>query len=223
MKKIMLWVFAVAVVGELAAVSVDGAAHLQLVCKPLLMLSLGAYYVVAAREGRSSLVIAAIGLSLLGDVMLMFEKDNAVFFMLGLGSFLLAHVTYIYAYRQHQGEAADAELAGVQKIRFALPVILGGTGLVVVLYPRLGDLQIPVLLYAIVLVLMVLQALLRFGRTPAESFWRVFLGALLFMISDSLLAINKFLDPLPNAGLWIMATYCAAQLSIVTGLLKHRD
>jgi uncharacterized membrane protein YhhN len=51
----------------------------------------------------------------------------------------------------------------------------------------------------------------------------VFGGATLFMISDSLIAINRFLEPLPRVGIWVMITYIAAQYLILTGLLKHRN
>jgi uncharacterized membrane protein YhhN len=61
--------------------------------------------------------------------------------------------------------------------------------------------KIPVLIYAAVLTGMVLVALFRFGKTSSSSFALVFGGAILFMISDSLIAINKFLEPLPMAGI----------------------
>jgi uncharacterized membrane protein YhhN len=70
---------------------------------------------------------------------------------------------------------------------------------------------------------MAMQALFRYGYTSAPSFafW-CFAGAISFMISDSLLAINKFMQPLAiYAGLAIMLTYLLAQYLIVEGVLKH--
>lgn len=147
---------------------------------------------------------------------------SELYFMLGLASFLTAHVFYIFTFRQFKLEDDSQALQGLQRIRFSFPIILYGTGLVVILYSRLGDLKIPVLLYALVLTLMVLNALMRFGRTSTPSFVMVFGGALLFMISDSILAVNKFLDPIPYSGFWIMSTYISAQFLIVYGLLKHK-
>jgi len=98
---------------------------------------------------------------------------------------------------------------------------LAGTGLVTVLFPHLGNLQIPVMVYALVITLMSLQALFRYGYTSKPSFILVFCGAISFMISDSLLAINKFMQPLPLSGLAIMLTYLLAQYLIVEGVLKH--
>jgi len=225
MKRIALIGFFVAAVGELAALWMDpfiATYELQAIFKPLIMITLGVYYAASVdREYRSAALLAAILFSLAGDVLLLWAKNTESYFVLGLASFLIAHIFYILTYRQHRGENSPNELQGVQRIRMAFPVILAGTGLVVVLYPLLGGLRIPVVLYAVVLVTMALQALFRFGRTTAASFWLVFAGALLFVLSDSLIAINKFMMPVSHAELWIMSTYIAAQYFIVCGLLEH--
>lgn len=223
MKQIAIIGFAAVSLGELVALRFD-LATMHAVCKPLIMVTLGVYYLCAVARGhRSTALIAAMVFSLAGDVLLLLAKRTESYFILGLASFLIAHVFYIFAYRQHRGDNSPNELQGVQRIRLAFPVILAGTGLVVVLYPVLGNLRTPVVLYAVVLVAMVLQALFRFGRTVAPSFWLVFTGALLFMLSDSLIAINKFLTPLDHAEVLIMTTYIAAQFFIIYGLLKHRS
>ncbi|MFM8914325.1 MAG: lysoplasmalogenase family protein, partial [Flammeovirgaceae bacterium] len=67
-----------------------------------------------------------------------------------------------------------------------------------------------------------ITALFRYGRTTSKSFTYVMMGALLFMTSDSLLAINKFLNPLPLSGISIMLTYCLAQYLIVEGIIAHK-
>ncbi|HMQ00766.1 MAG TPA: lysoplasmalogenase, partial [Cyclobacteriaceae bacterium] len=94
--------------------------------------------------------------------------------------------------------------------------------LVIVLYPHLDKLLWPVIIYATVIVWMTLNALFRYGRTNALSFWLVFFGALFFMLSDSMLAINKFMLPFDYAGFFVMFTYITAQYLIVEGLLQHR-
>ena len=103
----------------------------------------------------------------------------------------------------------------------ALPIILAGTGLVVILYPVLGELRVPVIIYALVLIVMVLKSLFRYRRTSARSFILVVTGAVLFMISDSVLAINKFLQPVGGAAYLIMGTYIVAQWLIIQGLIHH--
>ena len=77
------------------------------------------------------------------------------------------------------------------------------------------------MVYALVLIVMVLNSVFRYGRTSNVSFSLVFLGSILFMFSDSVLAINKFLKPVPAAGFWIMSTYILAQFLIIHGLVRH--
>lgn len=225
MKKIFLYLFILVSVGVLLA-DVGHADLVYLICKPAIMIMLGLHYWMMQREEKQVLsrsVVLAIILSCAGDTLLMLQNKNENFFMYGLAAFLVAHIFYMLAYRQHQSSDTSNELQGLQKIRYAFPIILSGTGLVVILYSRLGGMKIPVLIYAIVLTGMVLAALFRFGKTSSSSFALVFGGAILFMISDSLIAINKFLEPLPMAGIWIMVTYIVAQYLIVTGLLKHEN
>ncbi len=191
------------------------------ISKPLIMVTLLAYYLSAQPTGRRSLVlIIALIFSWAGDVLLMFTGD--LFFMLGLSGFLLSHVFYVVAYRQHK-RTEGVGFLGVQKARYSFPFLLVGTGLLTILYPVLGPMKIPVTAYAVVLVAMALAALFRFGFTSTRSFSWVLAGAVLFLLSDSTLAINKFLQPVPYSGLLIMSTYMAAQYLIVEGLLAHKD
>jgi len=220
MKKLTLLLFFTIALGELLA-GVIKSTELHLICKPMIMIMLGIYYWLNASNHRSPIVLLAILFSLVGDVALMFEAFYALSFIVGLIAFLVAHIFYILAYRHHQREQITDALQGIQKIRFAFPVVLAGTGLVVILYPTLGPLKFPVMVYALVLVLMVLNGLFRYGRTNSKSFWMVFGGAILFMISDSLLAINKFLVPITQSGFFIMGTYIAAQYLLLEGLCAH--
>jgi uncharacterized membrane protein YhhN len=219
MKKISLSLFFAVSAGEILS-GLLGLTYLHWICKPLLMVTLGLYYFFSA-DHRTVTVWLAILFSLAGDILLMFEGRDASFFMFGLAGFLLTHIFYIAAYRQHQREAEENALTGVQKIRFSFPVVLAGTGLIVILLPNLGTLKIPVVIYALVLIIMVLNSIFRFGRTHNKSFWLVFGGSILFMLSDSLLAINKFLNPVNAAGFWIMGTYIFAQFFIIHGLCEH--
>ncbi len=222
MKKTFLVLFFLVSAGELASQFMTDGSTLHHVSKPLIMVTLAIVYGVSVtRENRSLSLLLAMVFSFLGDSFLMYQDKNGMYFVLGLGAFLVSHIFYIFTYRQHQREATGDELQGIQKMKLSFPIILAGSGLVVILYPTLGDLKVPVVVYALVLVLMVLHALFRYGRTSATSFWMVFAGALLFMISDSLIAINKFFAPVAYEGLWIMTTYITAQYLIVTGLINH--
>jgi uncharacterized membrane protein YhhN len=164
-------------------------------------------------------LIGAVIFSWIGDMVLMIPGEKS--FMIGLGSFLIAQILYVFVYRQHRWDDLTNSLQGLQRIRFAFPVILAGAGLVTILYPHLGELRIPVIIYALVITVMTINALLRFGRTNSTSFAMVFGGAILFMISDSILAINKFLDPIYMGEFWIMLCYISAQHLIIRGLIQH--
>jgi uncharacterized membrane protein YhhN len=188
--------------------------------KPLIVLALVGYY-LASVTYRSPTMIRALFFCWAGDVLLMFTEREESFFMAGLLAFLIGHVLYILTYRKHQTAGSNEELLPTQKIRYSFPIILAVTGLIVILMPSLGNLRLPVLIYAIVLMVMLMTALFRYGRTTSESFWLVFAGASLFLISDSLLAINKFYTPIPFAGFLILLTYSAAQYLIVKGIIKH--
>jgi uncharacterized membrane protein YhhN len=220
MKKIALILFFIVALGELIAIAAK-LEWLGMVCKPLIMVTLGVYYLASAGADRSFVVLLAIVFSLAGDTALMFDSVNSIYFIIGLLSFLISHVFYIIAYRQHQNDKSADALQGIRKLRAAFPIVLAGTGLVVILYPVLGALKFPVIVYALVLVVMVLNALFRLGRTSVISFWFVFIGAMFFMVSDSLLAFNKFLSPIAHSGLLIMSTYISAQFLIIEGLIAH--
>jgi len=221
MKKFFLYFFYVTCLIELVSIVLSNGA-LEMVCKPLIMITLGGYYFSStSRETLSMSLVLAILFSLCGDVLLMLQQKENSFFMFGLLAFLFSHVCYVLTYRQHANQDDGQGLQGIQKARFSFPFILAGTGRVVILYPFLGNLKIPVMLYALVLIVMVLNALFRYGHTHVRSFWMVFAGAVLFMASDSLLAINKFLNPIDKGVFWIMITYVSAQFLIVQGLIEH--
>jgi uncharacterized membrane protein YhhN len=223
MRRVFLLLFALVSAGEILS-NITNYDLLHTICKPGIILTLLGYYLFAMRSSGNSVskpVLLALLFSWSGDVLLM--RTGELFFILGLVAFLIAHVFYIMAYRQHRSDDDTQSLHGLQRLRFAFPILLSGTGLFVILYPRLNELRIPVFVYAVVLTWMVLQALFRFGRTSSPSFALVFGGAILFMISDSLLAVNKFLEPVTNSGLWIMLTYISAQFLIVLGLVRHRN
>lgn len=217
MKRTFLLLFLAGTIGVLISRLVDHHG-LHVMTKPLIMSSLMFYYLSAAdKVNRSGVVLIAIACSLAGDLLLI----NPRYFIPGLLAFLVAHVFYIFAYRQHRSDESTDALRGVHRIRLAFPIVLAGAGLIVILYPAIEEYRVPVIVYALIITIMALTALSRFGRTSQESFWLVFGGAILFMISDSLIAIDKFLMPVSQGGFFILLTYAAAQFMIVSGLIKH--
>lgn len=216
MKKIWLLLFVIVSVSELVSVT-GGFPQFHTITKPLILPTLMAYLLTSTQQ-RSNYFLAALVFCWAGDVLLMFSGEK--FFIFGLVAFLTGHLLYVVSYRQMKYNT-EGGLLPTQKLRFSFPIILAGTGLVAVLFPYLGGLKIPVMVYALVITVMAMQALFRYGFTNPKSFYLVFAGALFFMLSDSLLAINKFMSPLPLASLLIMTTYILAQYLIVEGFIAH--
>jgi uncharacterized membrane protein YhhN len=148
-------------------------------------------------------VTIGLALSLMGDVFLMLPKD---LFLTGLGSFLLAHLAYLVAFTSGLPIGTAPALL--------LPLLAVASILIRLLWPGLGRLRLPVLLYTAVIVLMVWQAWARGWefRTLGAGFAAV--GATSFMLSDSLLALNRFRWPWASAQAFVMSTYVAAQALI---------
>lgn len=184
--------------------------------KPLLMVGLMIYFNnEVPKTVLSKFVNAALFLSLLGDVFLIFSDAQPIFFLLGLASFLLAHLVYIFL----NLNLVDTE---DRKLKFRWHDLLFGIyGLVIFqqIKPGLGDMMIPALLYTIVICIMGITASKRWGKTDKTSFWWIMIGAFFFIISDSILAINQFGTPFPQAGFLIMLTYIIAQFMIVKGIV----
>lgn len=186
---------------------------LHYVAKPTMLIVLGGYFfvqTVGMRTPRTWLMQAALAFAWLGDVFLMF--DGTTYFQLGLGSFLLMQVGYTLVFRNTRQRATPSYGLLALVCAFALGVLL-------LIWPNLGAMRLPVVVYLLAIAVMVLTTLFRRGKVPAQSFWWVFGGAVLFMISDSLIAIEKFYGPVPLREWWVMSTYLAAQYLIVEGLL----
>jgi uncharacterized membrane protein YhhN len=163
------------------------------------------------------LILAGLFFSWAGDVILEFSQKDGGFFIPGLISFLLAHVMYLTVFLKTPGRNS------ILKNRFYLliPVLLFGAGLVYYLYDDLGSMRIPVILYATVILTMLTTALNRIEKVNRASFQMVLVGATLFVISDSGIAINKFSHPFEYSGIIIMSTYIIAQYLIVTGYIRQ--
>ena len=161
-------------------------------------------------------VLAGLMLSLCGDVALLWPQQG---FLPGLVSFLLAHLAYLWAFSRSGVRLAARWLPFL--IYAALAAIILG-----LLWPGVpAALRLPVLAYVLCLASMAAQAAavaMVALQPPAQpGAWRagaLAVGGALFLVSDALLATNRFAGPLPLAGLWILATYSLAQVLIATWL-----
>jgi uncharacterized membrane protein YhhN len=154
-------------------------------------------------------IMAGLVFSLAGDIFLMLPRDR---FIPGLVSFLLAHLCYIAAFALEGGAAAAASAsASWRSLLQAVPFLLYGAVMLRVLLPGMGRMKAPVIVYMLVIMLMAWQALSRWAGTGQQGSGLAFSGALLFVVSDSLLALNRFRKPYASAQLFVMSTYFTAQ------------
>ena len=192
------------------ALSGGGLLWLHWVCKPLatlwLLLWVGQMPLSAApARCYRRWIFCGLCLSLLGDILLMLPQG---LFVPGLLAFLLAHVCYIIAF------APGA--AGWRLLPLALLIaVIAGANLAG-LWPHLPDaLRLPVSAYVQVIALMAVLALARAcGPGQPRAARLAAAGALLFLLSDSWLAWDRFAGPLPAAIAGVLASYWAAQYLI---------
>lgn len=201
----MLAVLLVEAAALATATSAQGWIEWHRVFKPLAMVLAVALVFARGETSRFQLkLVAALVLCLAGDVFLMLDG----FFIPGLVSFLAAHLCYLALFRQGvrwfpSGPALAATL-------------VAAAGMYAFLFPHLGPvLKVAVAAYATVIALMAAQAIGRATVLRDGASIAVAVGSVFFMLSDTLLAINKFAQPLPLAPLWVLSTYYAAQVLIV--------
>lgn len=203
-----------AAVAAIIGASLDGDGRwLHWIAKPLATLLIAAivWRADAAPPGYRRAILLGMAFSCIGDIALMLPFDA---FVPGLIAFLLAHLCYIVAFRA--GFRAGRGLL----FAAALLAVFAGINLAG-LWPLLpNDLRIPVVVYVVVLALMATLALARAWAknaatpsAPTSARWAA-IGAVLFVISDSVLAWDRFGGGLPAATLCVLSTYYAAQYCI---------
>jgi uncharacterized membrane protein YhhN len=191
---------------------------LAFVFKPLTTLLVIAHAWPRGRElpAVRRAVLAGLGLSLLGDVALLWPESG---FLAGLLSFLLAHLAYLFAFTRVQPLASWWPA-------FAAYALLAG-GILAALWPGVPvSLRAPVAVYVVCLAAMAAQAAVlgwkARGTGAAGRSVLLALGGALFVSSDALLATNRFASAVPWSGLWILSSYWAAQWCIACWLAPQR-
>ncbi|WHZ13016.1 MAG: Fatty acid hydroxylase family (carotene hydroxylase/sterol desaturase) [Burkholderiaceae bacterium] len=216
---------------DAAVLATAGAAlHLPLlfqIAKPLPLAFALLFVAVSPRESRAerksdALLLAALAASLAGDVLLM-QPDA---FVPGLAAFLFAHCCYLALFQRGTARLREVaagtgrEVAAVRAVWFpSRRALLGTLGVGAAVYAYLwhglgAGLRAPVAAYVLVIALMAAQAIGRAVLLGDRAAMGVAAGALLFMASDTLLALDRFAHPLPLAPLWVLSSYYAAQLLI---------
>ncbi len=178
--------------------------------KPLLMPLLIVLYLSKKQIALPNwYYILALIFSFLGDVFLMFKSKD--FFIPGLASFLIAHLFYISIFIKES-----------KIMRWpTLIIFLITISYLFFLKPYIPiELILPVSVYCIVISFLGIVAVNR--KKSSFGYSLISFGALLFILSDSFIAFNKFFGNLPQSSFLIMSTYGLAQLLILFGFLKKK-
>ncbi len=216
LKKLFLVIFILVTAGYVC-VNEAGYNFYGLFLKPLIIPALIGFVLFSTQSIRSrykNLLLTGLLFSWAGDVLLMFEKYNSLFFIFGLIAFLLAHVFYIVLF----GRIKMVNNISARPF-FILIAVAYYAILMRWLLPHLGALKIPVIVYGAVISIMFLLAMHLFKIAGTYAGKILFFGAAFFVVSDSLLAVNKFYSPFAGAGIYIMSTYALAQLLICKGMI----
>ncbi|MCC7441850.1 MAG: lysoplasmalogenase [Bdellovibrionales bacterium] len=197
---LLYWVFALAFLGlQLIGHYPAGAA---LKATPALLFA--AFYWQNPRLPLARVLAVGFLCSAAGDVFL--HLDRQALFVQGLASFLVAHLCYVLFFVRNRRRVSFA-----RGLLALIPIAVSGI-LTGILYPRLGALTVPVILYIGAITAMGVSSVF-VGPWPPLAY----LGALVFTLSDSLIAWGKFVDPLPGALPVILVTYFLGNFGIGWG------
>ncbi|NGY37142.1 lysoplasmalogenase [Flavobacterium sp. XN-5] len=186
--------------------------------KPFLLpfLILGVYF--HSDFPSKKFLLTALVFSWIGDIILLFADRDEMYFMAGLIAFLLSHIAYILLFNKQIKPNKTKSIAvfwiGVTAIIVYLGLMMS------LLLPSLDGLTVPVFVYALVISTMLLFAFKGFliWDTPGNRY--ILIGAIVFVSSDSILAFNKFYQPVVLDSFLIMITYLVAQFLFVWGVFE---
>lgn len=210
------WSLVIAIAALLAIVGAMEPAlrTLHYVCKPLttLLIAALAWRAVAAHPAYRRAVLAGLVASTAGDIWLMLPRDA---FVAGLASFLVAHLAYLFALTRRRA---------LLPLRWpALAYAVLATAILALLWPKLPDaLRAPVVVYVIALAAMAVQAATVALSRPSPGARAAAWGGASFVVSDALLAIDRFHTPLPVAAALVLTSYWLAQFAIARSVW-HSD
>lgn len=202
---------------DLICVNVESFSGYRYMSKPLVVLAILVFFISSTKHIETKakrVTLLALLFSWIGDILLLFENESELFFMFGLISFLLAHISYSIVFGYKRDKKRRPLLFVILLLSYALVLFS-------FLKDGLNDMLIPVLIYMLAILIMALMAYYRKGSVGKLSYRLVFVGAILFMLSDSILALDKFYQPLALSKIGIMLTYGLAQFLIVLGVLKE--
>jgi len=202
-KNLTILFFVVAISDVIGIIS--NITWLQIVSKPLIILTLIVLYYFST-EQRNNWYLLALFFSFLGDVFLL---DKNGYFLLGIGSFLITQILFI-----------KLIISQLRKVRVhhiiitLMPFVVYFTVLISTIKENLTEFLIPVVIYGITISFFGMVSLLNYFINKSKKSVVLLIGAVLFIASDSMIALNKFHEPRIIYSVAIMITYIFAQYFI---------
>ena len=173
------------------------------------------------KEKRNVLILLSVLFAWFGDLTMMFLPVCPAMLIPGLLSFLVTHIMYVFIF----STGSWKDMLKPVKLLPAILFLAYGVVLYSTIYnsPKLETgMRIPVFIYTLAIVSGIIASLSRYGKVNRKSFFLVFAGVLLFLVSDSCLAINRFVHPFFWHYLPTMAPYFTGQFLIVIGLAEEK-
>ncbi len=205
------WIFFAISLLDVIGVVLDNS-MLQLIFKPLIMPSLILLYYVSSKR-KNIWYIVAMFFSFLGDVLLL-DKSNM--FLYGIAAFLITQLLYVFIISKELPESNWKT-----KLIASIPFLAFFIILIKVLKPGLGEFLLPVVVYGGAISIFGMVSLLNYMLRKDKLSLTLLLGAVLFIFSDSMIALNKFYEAWAFFGLAIMVTYILAQYFIFRHMLTR--
>jgi len=214
----LFFLFSIVSIAEVSLLANDLEDY-RMLTKPLIIPLLAAVY-LSMKTGNikwnKDAILWGLFFSWVGDILLQKEA----LFIPGLLAFLSAHIFYIFFFsRTRSKETSFFKLRPVMLIAVLAYLV----ELMHLMWPYLGAMKAPVLLYGLTISTMLSAALWQYQKLDDKTALYFILGATLFVASDSILALNRFRSPFAMAGILTMSTYILAQLFIVLGAIRYRN
>lgn len=186
---------------------------LEMIFKPLVVTSLAILYLVSVKKA-SFWFLSALFFCFWGDVLLLFKQK---FFVFGLASFLVGHIFYIKIV------AGFLTKTSINKIVVsAIPFVLFFSGIVFLIKDNLGAMFVPVIGYGVIISVFGTVCLLNYLQEKTTANLWLLLGAIVFIVSDSMIALNKFYQNNEFFSMSIMLTYIVAQYLICRAIISKQ-
>lgn len=209
-KNILIIIFFIILACDVYAIVISNK-ELEMIFKPLLMPLLAGVYLVAVSK-PNFWFLSALFFSFWGDVLLLFEER---YFVLGLGSFLITHLLYVKLTSTFMFKNVKL----LDYVKSTMPFVLLFLGLFFMIKNNLNEMLVPVLVYGLVISVFGTVTLLNYQQNKKKADLLLLLGAVIFMISDALIALNVFYYPKKIYEVLIIVLYAIAQYIVLKSML----